>query len=141
MTELDLAAHLTLLAAAVTGAAAASGFAITRHALPRLAWRRSMLSVMRAARDAAAAHEAAPARRHRHNAHCPSCGRFASVVSVTPWGTVTRCTAHDLQVRRVRRIGRAEAFMPVTVTPYIDPLGEPVIDETPPLWLELPRAA
>lgn len=101
-----LAIGLEAVALAALGTTVVTGYRLQLG--PALARRRAMRSLGREVQRLADEHVARPEPRRRHSAHCPACGRFARVTSSGPRGTWTRCTAHGVRLRAVRRIGRAE---------------------------------
>ncbi len=111
MHELDLAyladivGPLTLLAAAIAGIAAASGYGAKFALIPLIDHRRRIARLRADVVALVTEHLARPAPVHRHDGHCPGCGRFATIVSDGPRGRWTRCKTHGVMARRTKRIG------------------------------------
>lgn len=130
LTTLAIAALPVALAAIPTAAAFA--------AVPPIR-RRVAISRLRATIQAAVdAHAAAVVPRRRHDAHCPTCGRFARVTSSSDRGVWTRCSAHGVRLRATRHIGEHERPLLVRITTH-HPLDGliPRVD-TGPLTLSTP---
>jgi len=108
-----------LLALASGGILAASAASVVLELAPRFARRQTMRHLGGDLHRLAAEHAAsAPARERaarRHSHHCPACGRFARLVTEGPRATWTRCKAHGLRAREVKRVGRPERHL-VSVT-------------------------
>lgn len=148
MDTLTTFATTSLLAVTAAGLLVSSGFG-ARTAVTvlreRRNWVHSMRELMAELAEAADEFAARPQRAHRHNAHCPTCGRFARVTSEGDWGVRTVCTVHGRRLRATRRIGRVETLL-IPVTAY-RPLGgldlpAPIVaPELPPRELEAPHRA
>lgn len=122
---------LALAAVCFVGATSAGIVIDAAPALGRLVrMRRLGLDV----RQLAAEHAAAPPPRVRHNAHCPACGRFAHVTSAGPRGIRTRCKAHGVRLRVIKRIGEPERHL-ISISAYRPLVGElpalPMLDIAP----------
>lgn len=102
---------LVLLGACAAALAAATTLGIRLELAPALAHRAVVRRLRADVQILADEHAAQPAPVHRHNAHCPACGRFARVTSSTVAGVRTRCTAHGIRLRAVKRIGRNDVTL------------------------------
>jgi hypothetical protein len=118
--------------------AGAFALAIATEVVPRvhrlLAMSRLRFDVQLAADE----YVARPVQRHRHNAHCPACGRFARVTSAGDWGVRTRCKAHGMRLRAVRLVGERERTTLVKITTYRPGWVDEVAPVTSPLAIEAP---
>ena len=146
------ASAIGLEAIALAGIVAAAALGIRLELLPALAHRHRLAELRNDVQRLVDEHAAKPAPRRRHAAHCPACGRFARVTSAGPRGTWTRCTAHGVRLRAIRRIGRVETPLvelvrhrPLVPLPTLVPVGPlvPMIDAMRPTtrvrdWLDDP---
>ncbi len=124
-------AMLAAVAVAITSAASA-GYRL--ELAPVLAHRRILATLRADVQILADEHAARPEPRRRHSAHCPACGRFATVAAAGPRGTWTRCKAHGIRLRAVKRIGERERNL-VAVTRYRPLVGAipalPMLEHVP----------
>lgn len=126
---------LIFLAVAAAGLLAALAAAARYEVAPRLAYQSRVRDLRREVAHAAATHAAAPPPPHRHNVHCPTCGRFARHSSTSHRGVWSVCAVHGVRLRRVKTIGRAETPL-VTVRTHRGALGVP--PPTSPLEIAAP---
>ncbi len=133
----DLVFELFYLAMAGMGVLGTSVAGARYSLAPYLDHRWRMQGVRREVAALERAFAARPAPRHRHDGHCLKCGKFAAIVSVSPRGLWTRCKAHGVQARLIRRIGRPERLLVrVVLHDPIDGLEPPC--ETSPLAISAP---
>lgn len=132
MDALTTLGTLTLLAACLAGIAVSGTLGITHELVPSIAYRGRLRTLKREVVQLAAEYVPPGEPRHRHNAHCPACGRFARVTSAGEWGVRTRCKAHGIRLRAVKLIGQSERHL-IRVTTYRAPLAETVPTTTGPV--------
>lgn len=109
-------------AAALLAAAAAGGY---YEVAPRVAYRTRLRVLRREVAAAAAEFAARPPAPHRHNVHCPTCGRFARHTSTSSRGVWSVCKVHGVRLRPVKTVGEVERPPLVMVRVHRGLLGVP----------------